>query len=520
MPSGMMIRVTIPDGKKEGDTVAVRVPADALQAPPMGDFPFKVPEGKGAGDEVEVTLPSSRQIRVKVPEGKKAGDDVTIKLPLQLLNEPPMGDFTFKVPADDDKAGGSEGEVEVHLPSGRAIRVKIPDGKSAGDEVTIKVPVHILNEPPLGEFVFKIPAGKKAGDVLDVHLPSGRPIRVPVPADKKAGDEIKLQVPKTELLPPAVGEFSFKVPEGKDEGDEVEVTLPSGRPIRIKVPPGKHAGDEAKVPVAKSVLNEPPVGKLPFRIPAGKQTGDECEIRLPSGQVLRIRVPEGKAAGDTLELIVPKAALQPRGHPGSPSSAGGPVPPGAAAGGAQRPLFPGVPPGTPMTKLPYRIPQGKQAGDKVDIRLPAGMTIKVEIPADKGPGDTMELSVPAPFMDPQFQQKRQAAMQAQLAQMSPQQRQAFMMQQQMRQHQAFAQMNPEQKHQMLAQVRCVIALHACVACAVGRWVGRRRRRRWWLLLYLVVGSDLEWLAPRLSFNVWPRRTCVFVVAFFVFFVFY
>ena len=46
------------------------------------------------------------------------------------------------------------------------------------------------------------------------------------------------------------------------------------------------------------------------------------------------------------------------------------------------------------------------------------MKVNVQIPADKGPGDTLEITVPKAYMDPQFQQKRQAAMKAQLAKVS------------------------------------------------------------------------------------------------------
>jgi len=465
LPSGMQIRVKIPDGKSEGDDVSVRVPVQALQAPQMVDFPFTVPEGKSAGDETEVKLPSGRTIRVKIPEGKKPGDQMHVKVPQAVLNEPPMGEFEVIVP--DGAAAGSAIEIrlpsgrpinvqvppgksagdtfkiqvpktelsapkmvavpftvpegkkagddaELHLPSGRTVRIKIPEGKSAGDQAHIKLPEALLQQPPLGAFNVKIPEGKSEGDAFEVRLPSGRPIRINVPPGKSAGETLTLNVPKADLSAPPMGDFPFKVPAGKKGGDEVEVTLPSGRPLKVKIPEGKTEGDDIKIQVPLPLLNEPKLARLDFKIPPGKSPGDECEIRLPSGQPIRVRVPEGKGPGDVLELRVPQTALR----QGGPGPTPGPLNPGSIPPVKIGPdgMPQGIPLNAPMVKIPFSVPAGKSPGDVAEIRLPSGVPLHVTIGPGKNTGDVMQLSIPAPFMDPAFLQKQKAMMQARMAQ--------------------------------------------------------------------------------------------------------
>ena len=65
-----------------------------------------------------------------------------------------------------------------------------------------------------------------------------------------------------------------------------------------------------------------------------------------------------------------------------------------------------VPPGTPMEKITWTIPEGKGPGDKVSIELPSGMAVNITIEEGKKAGDILELTVPRAFLDPKFREKQ------------------------------------------------------------------------------------------------------------------
>jgi D-tyrosyl-tRNA(Tyr) deacylase len=221
--------------------------------------------------------------------------------------------------------------IEVMLPSGMSVKVKLPEGKGAGDVLQIQIPAALMDanfkanqeaarkmeEQGMVLLDFKVPEGKKGGDECGITLPSGLTIKVVVPEDKKPGDIVKVRVPRNVWKQAPQQRINFTIPEGKKAGDECVVTLASGHAVKVMVPEGKVAGDVIPVVVPNSLTRVTvppgtPRTKIKWTIPEGKGPGDKVSLRLPSGMSVTVAIEKGKKAGDVIEIEVPKPFLDPK----------------------------------------------------------------------------------------------------------------------------------------------------------------------------------------------------------------
>ena len=372
------VTITLPNGKVVTVEVPVNVtPITPIETPVTKDKltpedilkQIKVPEGATVkvGSIPELTTPGKKdpvKVTITLPNGKV----VTVEVP---VNVTPIEDIVKK---QGDPI--TEEDVENHIPKGAKVI-------SIGDKPTTDVP----GERPSIPVVIELPNGIRVTVNIPVIVtPKVTPVVVQVGTPVTPEDVKKhIELPKGWKVT-KVGEIPTTETPGAKPVVPVEVELPDGRKITVDVPvivtptvrqivvpqgtpitPDDVKGhiDLPKEPGWEIVE----VGEIPTTIPAGVKPSVKVKIKVPTGEIIEVDVPV---------IVTPKVT----------------------------PIVVEV--GTPITeedvKKKVDLPEGweiVEVGEipttetpgakpvvKVNVKLPDGRMITVEVPVTVTPKDT------------------------------------------------------------------------------------------------------------------------------------
>ena len=372
------VTITLPNGKVVTVEVPVNVtPITPIETPITKDKltpedilkQIKVPEGATVkvGDLPDLTTPGKKdpvKVTITLPNGKV----VTVEVP---VNVTPIKDIV-------KKQGNpiTEEDVEKHIPKGAKVI-------SIGDKPTTDVP----GERPSIPVVIELPNGIRVTMNIPVIVtPKVTPVVVSVGTPVAPEDVQKhIELPKGWKVT-KVGEIPTTTTPGTKPVVKVEIELPDGRKITVDVPvivtptvrqivvpqgtpitPDDVKGhiDLPKEPGWEIVE----VGEIPTTIPAGVKPSVRVKIKVPTGEIVEVDVPV---------IVTPKVTpvVVPVGTPITPEDVKKHIE---------------LPKGWKVTKvgeIPTTATPGVKPVVSVEIELPDGSKITLEVPVTVTPKDT------------------------------------------------------------------------------------------------------------------------------------
>ena len=369
------VKITLPNGKVVTVEVPVNVtPITPIETPVTKDKltpedilkQIKVPEGATVkvGNIPELTTPGKKdpvKVTITLPNGKV----VTVEVP---VNVTPIKDIVKKqgdpITAED---------VENHIPKGAKVI-------SIGDKPTTDVP----GERPSIPVVLELPNGIRITMNIPVIVtPKVTPVVVPVGTPVTPEDVQKhIELPKGWKVT-KVGEIPTTTTPGIKPVVKVEIELPDGRKITVDVPvivtPTVRQivvpqGTPITPDDVKGYIDLPKepgweiveVGEIPTTIPAGVKPSVKVKVKVPSGEIIEVDVPV---------IVTPKVTpiVIPVGTPVTKEDVMKRV---------------DLPEGWKITKvgeIPTTITPGIKPVVKVEIELPDGRKITVDVPVTVTP---------------------------------------------------------------------------------------------------------------------------------------
>ena len=364
------VTITLPNGKVVTVEVPVNVtPITPIETPVTKDKltpedilkQIKVPEGATVevGDLPDLTTPGKKdpvKVTITLPNGKV----VVVEIPVTVT---PIEDIVKKqgdpITAED---------VEKHIPKGAKVI-------SIGDKPTTDIP----GERPSIPVVIELPNGIRITMNIPVIVtPKVTPVVVSVGTPVTPEDVQKhIELPKGWKVT-KVGEIPTTTTPGTKPVVKVEIELPDGRKItvdvpvivtptvrQIVVPQGTPiTPDDVKGHI--ELPKEPgweivEVGEIPTTIPAGVKPSVKVKIKVPTGEIVEVDVPV---------IVTPKVTpiVVPVGTPVTKEDVMKRV---------------DLPEGWKITKvgeIPTTITPGIKPVVKVEIELPDGRKITVDVP--------------------------------------------------------------------------------------------------------------------------------------------
>ena len=392
--------ITIPKGGKV--TKVENIPD--LTTPGKKE-PVKVtitlPNGKTYIVDVPVTVTPVKEIETPVTKTPLTPEDYT-----KVITIPEDGKVTKVENIPDLTTPGKKDPVKitVELPNGKVITVEVPVNVTPVKEIetpVTKTPLtpedytKVITIPEGGRVtkVENIPdlitPGKKDPVKVTVELPNGKVITVEVPVNVTPITPIETQVTKDKLTPGDILK-QIKVPEGatvkvgerpdlttagKKDPVKVTVELPNGKVVTVEVPVNvtpiedivKKQGDpitnedvekHIKIPTGGKVIS---IGDKPSTDISGERPSIPVVIELPNGIRVTINIPV---------IVTPKVppVVVPEGTPITREDIMKRV---------------DIPEGWKITKvgeIPTTITPGIKPVVKVEIQLPDGRKITVDVP--------------------------------------------------------------------------------------------------------------------------------------------
>ena len=438
------VKITLPNGKVVTVEVPVNVtPIKEIETPVTTDKltpedilkQIKVPEGATVevGDLPDLTTPGKKdpvKVKITLPNGKV----VTVEVPVNVTPITPI-----ETPVTKDKLTPEDILKQIKVPEGATVKVgNIPDLTTPGKKnpvkvtitlpngkvVTVEVPVNVT---PIKDIVKKqgdpitaedvenhIPKGAKVisiGDKPTTDVPGERP-SIPVVIELPNGIRITMNIPVivTPKVTPVVvsvgtpvtpedvqkhielpkgwkvtkvGEIPTTTTPGIKPVVKVEIELPDGRKITVDVPvivtPTVRQivvpqGTPITPDDVKGYIDLPKepgweiveVGEIPTTIPAGVKPSVKVKVKVPSGEIIEVDVPV---------IVTPKVTpiVIPVGTPVTKEDVMKRV---------------DLPEGWKITKvgeIPTTITPGIKPVVKVEIELPDGRKITVDVPVTVTP---------------------------------------------------------------------------------------------------------------------------------------
>ena len=372
------VTITLPNGKVVTVEVPVNVtPITPIETPVTKDKltpedilkQIKVPDGATVkvGSIPELTTPGKKdpvKVTITLPNGKV----VTVEVP---VNVTPIKDIVKK---QGDPI--TQEDVEKHIPKGAKVI-------SIGDKPTTDVP----GERPSIPVVIELPNGIRITMNIPVIVtPKVTPVVVSVGTPVTPEDVQKhIELPKGWKVT-KVGEIPTTTTPGTKPVVKVEIELPDGRKITVDVPvivtptvrqivvpqgtpitPDDVKGhiDLPKEPGWEIVE----VGEIPTTIPAGVKPSVRVKIKVPTGEIVEVDVPV---------IVTPKVTpvVVPVGTPITPEDVKKHIE---------------LPKGWKVTKvgeIPTTATPGVKPVVSVEIELPDGSKITLEVPVTVTPKDT------------------------------------------------------------------------------------------------------------------------------------
>ena len=393
--------IKIPDGGKI--TNVENIPD--LTTPGKKD-PVKVtitlPNGKSYTVDVPVTVTPVKEIETPVTTTPLTPEDYT-----KGITIPKGGKVTKVENIPDLTTPGKKDPVKVtvELPNGKVITVEVPVNVTPIKEIETPVTTTPLTQEdytkgitiPKGGKVTKVEnipdlttPGKKDPVKVTVELPNGKVITVEVPVNvtpiedivKKQGDpitaeDVEKHIPKGAKVISIGDKPTTDVP-GKRPSIPVVVELPNGIRVTVNIPvivtpkvtpvvvqvgtpvTQEDVKKHIKLPKGWKVTK---VGDIPTTTTPGVKPVVPVEVELPDGRKITVDVPV-IVTPTVRQIVVPQ---------------GTPITPDDVKGHIDLPKEPGWEI-VGVGEIPTTIPAGVKPSVKVQIKVPTGEIIEVDVP--------------------------------------------------------------------------------------------------------------------------------------------
>ena len=322
-------------------TKGIKIPEGAKVK--VGDLPDLTTPGEKTPVKVTITLPNGKSYTVEVP--------VTVT-PVKEIETP----VTTTPLTQEDYTKG------ITIPKGgKVTKVEnIPDLTTPGKKDPVKVTI-------------TLPNGKVVTVEVPVNVTPITPIETPVTKDKLTPEDILKQIKVPEEATVKVGSIPELTTPGKKDPVKVTITLPNGKVVTVEVPVNvtpikdivKKQGDpitaedvENHIPKGAKVIS---IGDKPTTDVPGERPSIPVVLELPNGIRITMNIPV---------IVTPKVTpiVVPVGTPVTKEDVMKRV---------------GLPEGWKITKvgeIPTTITPGIKPVVKVEIELPDGRKITVDVP--------------------------------------------------------------------------------------------------------------------------------------------